>query len=155
MKTEEELIWESYNNINNTIWYHGSPKKYNEFELGGGIDGGGIYLTKYKDRAIMYAQTDKLGNKYNTYYIHQVKVNLDKDDIWDTSKKYDLSKFTNDDWLMNLIKKHGDNAKYIDGGNAKIYLGFNNNDLIELGYKAILTPSDLIILDKSTIKSSK
>jgi hypothetical protein len=155
MKTEEELIWESYTNeaINNITWFHGSYKKHDTLEYGDGIDGIGIYLTKIKDRAKQYAQTNKQGGYSDTFYIHTVKVNININEIWNNDYTYNLSEFTDEKWLKDLIKQHGEKAKFMDGRNAKIYLGFDNNDIKKLGYKAIYSNPDLIILDKNSIES--
>lgn len=155
MKTEEELIWESYTNenINMKNWFHGSYKKHDTLDYGNGVDGVGVYLTQSKDRAKRYAQKNKQGQDIDTYYIHTVKVNINDNEIWNNDDTYDLSEFTNEKWLEDLLKQHGENAKFMDGRNAKIYLGFNNNDLKKLGYKAIYSNPDLIILDKTSIKT--
>jgi hypothetical protein len=150
-------LYESSNiDVNNTIWYHGSASKRDNLEKGDGVDGVGLYLTKNKDRAERYAKKDKHGNVYENFYIHQIKVNVDSEHIWDYSKKYDLSKYTNATWLNELILKHGDSVKYMNGANARIYLGWDNNDeFLKHGFKALLGFEDLIILDLKIIAEIK
>jgi len=148
-------IYESVDiDVNNTIWYHGSATKRDKLEKGDGVDGVGLYLTKNKQRAEMYAKKDKHGNVYENFYIHEVKVNINPNEIWDCSKKYDLSKYTNAPWLDELIQKHGEEIKYMKGLSAKIYLGWahDNDQLLKHGFKAILHFEDLIVLDLNIVK---
>jgi len=148
----EENLKIDVENVSSTTWYHGAPKKYSELKKGSGIDGPGIYLTHDKSRAEMYAKTDAQGNKYDTFYVHEVKVNLKPEEIWDYEKKFDLRDLSSEPWFDEWIKEYGEESLIKSGQNAKIVLGWEDNqELIKRGYKAILSPSDLIVLDPSVI----
>ena len=155
-----KLFFESYLNeidINNIVWYHGSSQKRDDLNYGNGIDGRGIYLTRDKDRAKIYSKRNTQGEENKTTYIHEIKINVDIKRVWDYSKNYDLKNLTNASWLKDMIQKN--QSTIMDGSNAAIYLfggsGRNNQELIDLGYQAILTYSDLIVLDKKIIVDIK
>jgi len=128
--------------VNSTVWYHGSGlANLKELDWGGGIDGAGVYLTKDIKRAHMYASRGGDGSDRRPY-IYEVKVNVDK--VWDDAdENVVMSEYSNENWAKDLI---------LDGMNARTYLGSDCNNLLRtLGFDAILTYKDLIVLDKSCI----
>jgi len=153
MKSFHEWLYlETESDINNLIWYHGGAMKYDKLLPGNGIDGPGIYLTKDRNRALLYAKRDAKGVDRESYHIHEVRVNLDLNRIWDCSKTYDLRNYTNADWVTDLFNKYGEKGVVMDGCSAREYLfGKNNDGLVDLGYQAILNNNDLIVLDESVI----
>lgn len=140
--------------INNTIWYHGGPTKYEKLISGnGGIDGDGIYLTKDPKRATLYAKKDQKGNPIEGY-LHKVKINIDSNKIWDCEKIYDLRDYSKENWVQELYNKYGENGVKLDGCTAREFLfGKDNSGLRNLGFQAILNNNDLVVLDDNIIIS--
>jgi hypothetical protein len=147
-------IWLESRDLNNITWYHGGASKYDVLLPGNGIDGSGIYLTRDKNRALLYAKRDAKGVDRENYYIHEVRINLDLKRVWDCSKEYDLRNYTNASWVQDLINKYGEKGVKMDGCSAREYLfGKDNKELVNLGYQAILNNNDLIVLDDKVILS--
>jgi hypothetical protein len=148
-----ELIYEGLipkQDVSKVLWYHGGDTKRESLISGDGVDGEGIYLTKNPKRAEMYAKKNKFGNQTENYYVHKVIVKVNPSKVFDYNENIDLRDF-NPPWLKKFIDQYGEKASILNGQNAKIYMGWDNNDLKKMGFDAILTDIDLIVLNPSII----
>jgi len=153
--TSKYLIVATLEDPSKTTWYHGAGAKYVNLLPGDGIDGPGIYLTKDKRRAEMYAKRDTQGKDRDDFYVHEVKIKVDPKKVWNYSEQYDLRQYSSAPWVAELFEKHGEQGVMIDGQNAKIYLGWDDNKkLKKLGFQALMSHTDLIVLDASIIQKT-
>jgi hypothetical protein len=131
--------------INNTTWWHGSGRSNLAevgLQFGDGMDGKGIYLTREKTRAQMYARRGADGVDRDSY-VYQVEVNVKK--AWDDRANFLMSDYTDADWAKDLT---------LDGMNARVYLGLDSNSVLtRRGFDCIHRGTDLILLNKSCVKS--
>lgn len=138
-------------------YFHGGEKVYERLAPGTGIDGVGIYLTRSRRRAEMYARRDAKGRERKPF-ITEVGVDTRRVRVWDDEAEVDLRDFTDAPWLAELIARHGPRAPKMNGQNARIYLGWSedrsNAELKRRGFQAIRRGSDLVVLDPSIIEYS-
>ena len=139
--------------INKTVWYHGGDSGYTHLRAGDGIDGRGVYLTADLPRAKMYSHRDTNGNDRERPCVYTVRVHIDPARIFDTEQRADIREYIAEDtpWVAELLAQYGERAMCMNLATLKIYAGWDNDDLIDLGYHAILHYEDLVLLDPDLV----
>lgn len=124
---------------------------------GAGLDGRGIYLTSNRKRAEMYARSSE--GAVGGGVVTEVLVDTDRAKVWDDDARVDLRKFAKPSdarWIADLLAQHGEAGVVMGGQNARIYLGWvndeENRELRQRGYQAIQRYEDFIVLDPSIIE---
>lgn len=141
--------------VNATTWYHGGACGFENLIKGKGVAGDGLYLTKNRKRAEMYAKKDNAGKLRENPCVYEVRVRIEPAKIFYGSKMYNLAEWVDKinskqftEWVQNTVAKYGEQSVIMDGQNANIVLsGRNNEKMIELGYDAFTENDDLILLN--------
>lgn len=148
-----------------TPFYHGGGREYrDDMTAGGGVDGPGYYFTTSCRRALQYGKRDTEGRDREPF-ITTVAIDLDKHKIWHDDEKVNANDFIVREgfgrleprvyeWLIR-DHKNNDEGRSLDVDRAfirQLWLDKNNEMLKEMGYQAIKTNRDLIVLDPSIIK---
>ena len=147
--------------VNETLWYHGGACGYAELIKGTGIAGDGLYLTRSRKRAEMYAKKDREGKLREKPCVYEVRVRINPNKIFYGSKTYNLDdwveKINNQqftEWIKDTIAKYGKQSVVVDGQNALIMLfGRETSKIVEFGYDAFTENDDLILLNLSKIEN--